>query len=217
MAFKLQICDNNLNLNFNVKYQNLSKKIKPEVEAHTPDNKIAKERTIYQDRVLPPGSTQRKWVDDDGRIFAKSELTFWYDGEQVRENTQTKVFNIEGYQPLRNYTDNYVISAYYELFPSTNDMKKDYDRERARITNLHGMKRLWDYLTQSQQVARGEFCVSSRGFLVSDGYIRPVQFENKWGLEIGLFKEEKIFEYLQESIPDIPQSVQVGYKKLKMV
>jgi hypothetical protein len=33
---------------------------------------------------------------------------------------------ITGYQSLSSYTDNYVISAYYEIFPDDNGMKKDY-------------------------------------------------------------------------------------------
>ena len=70
-------------------------------------------------------------------------------------------------------------------------------------TNLAGMYRLWEKLTKEEVVARGEFCTSSRGFVASDGYIRAICVDNgKWGLEIGVFKEEKIFEHLQEGKPD---------------
>jgi len=218
MAYKLQVVDQQTGANFQVKYENMAKQKRPEVEAKTTTGKIVKERTTYQGKVLAPGSTQRQWVDDDGGTYTKGELTFWYNGEQVEENSQTKVFNIEGFQPLKSYTDNYIISSYYELYPGTNDMKKDFDRERARITNLNGMKKLFDYLDQNNLVARGEFCVSSRGFLASDGYIRAVKFGNKWGLEIGIFKEEKIFEHLQEEVPQIPDTAPAtGRRKLKMV
>jgi hypothetical protein len=97
-------------------------------------------------------------------------------------------------------------------------MKKDIDREVAVRSNLSSMRKLWEYLRENKKVARGEFCPSSRGFVASDGYVRAVEFGNKWGLEIGIFKEEKIFTHLNEGIPDastIPQ--QQSTKKLKMV
>lgn len=217
MAYKLQISDNQNGHNFNVKYENMSKAKRPEVIAKAPNGKIVKERTTYQGKVLTPGSTQRQWVDEDGNQYTKGELSFYYNGDQVQENSQTKVFNIEGFQPLKSYTDNYIISSYYELYPHTNDMKKDFDRERARIVNLNGMKKLWDYLDKNNLVARGEFCVSSKGFVASDGYIRAVKFGNKWGLEIGIFREEKIFEHLQEEVPQVPTEQATGRRKLKMV
>lgn len=217
MAYKLQISDTNTGANFQVKYENLSRLKRPGVEAKNTAGELIKERSTYQGKPLPPGSTHRQWMDDKGNIYSKGELTFWYDGEMVEENSQTKVFSIEGYQPLSNYTDSYVISSYYELYPGTNDMKKDFDRERARITNLNGMRKLWEYLDKTGQVARGEFCVSSKGFVASDGYVRAIKFGNKWGLEIGIFKEEKIFEHLQEDVPKIPDAVPTGRKKLKMV
>jgi len=127
------------------------------------------------------------------------------------------VFTIEGFQPVSNYTDSYVISAYYELFPHNNDMKKDIDKERSIITNLAGMKKLWDYLDQNKVVARGEMIVSSKGFLSSDGYIRAIKFGNKWTLEVGIFKEEKVFEHLQEEVPQMPTQLTHQRKKLKMV
>lgn len=217
MAYKLTIVEPNSGLNFQVKYENLARAKRPEVEAKTPTGKIAKERTVYQDKVLPAGSTNRQWIDEDGNKWQKSDLKFYYNNEEVQENSQTKVFNIEGYQSVKNYTDSYVISAFYELYPSTNDMKKDFDRERARITNLTGMKKLWDHLDQNGLVARGEFCVSSKGFVASDGYIRAIKFGNKWGLEIGVFKEEKIFEHLEEDIPHQITMPLPSAKRLKMV
>jgi len=219
MAYKLNIVDNTQNISANVRYENLSKLERPEVTAKTPTGKPVKEKSVVNGKVLTQGEMTRQWVDDDGNIYGKSELSFWYKGEQVDENEQTKVFEITGYQPLANYTDNYVIAAYYEIFPDDNGMKKDYDRDRARNSNLFQMRKLFDHLDQTNQVARGEFCTSSRGFIASDGYLRPVKFGNKWGLEIGVFKEEKIFEHLNEGVPKelaIPEPV-VGRKKLKMV
>jgi len=224
MAYKLQITDKNLNLNFNVKYENLAKTKRPPVIAKAPDNKTElKEKMVIVDsqgQVLQ-GKMGRRWMDDAGGEYGKTELTFWFNDEQVLENQQTKIFEVEGYQPVENYTDKYVISTYYELAPSTNDLKKDIDRQKARSSNLHQMRKLWEYLHNSKQVARGEFCPSSRGFMASDGYIRAIYIDNsKWGLEIGVFKEEKVFQHLEEKIP--AQGAIVGSggrtgKRIKMV
>ena len=216
MAYKLQIAGPEGN--FNVKYEKLDKADKPDVVAKAPDGSVVKERTLYQGTVLAPGATQRKYVDDAGTAYPKNALKFYYDGEEVPENTQTKVFTIAGYQPVKNYTDNYVIATYYEIFPSVNDMKKDFDRETARITNLSGMKRLFDHLEQSNLVARGEFCPSSKGFMASDGYLRAVRFDNnKWGIELGVFKEEKVFEHINEDVPIMVPKATAPKKRLKMV
>ena len=216
MAYKLQITGPE-GTNFNVKYEKLDKEQRPNVEARVSDGTVVKERTVYNGQVLVPGSTQRKYCDDAGNQYAKQDLKFYYENEEVEENSQTKVFHIEEYQPLSNYTDKYVIGKFYELYPSTNDMKKDFDKEKARIVNLTGMKKLFDQLLIDGTVARGEFCASSKGFIASDAYLRPVKFGNKWGLEMGVFKEEKIFEHLQEEVPAIPVSAAKPTKKLKRV
>jgi hypothetical protein len=220
MAYKLQVVDNNLGISTNVRYENLSKLERPEVVAKTPTGKIAKERSVVNGKVIAQGEMTRQWVDEDGTVFGKTELTFWYNNEQVSENTQTKVLQITGYQPLTNYTDNYVIAAYYEIFPDDNGMKKDFDRERAKSSNLFQMRKLWEYLDTNKVVARGEFVPSSRGFISSDGYIRAVSFGNHWGLEIGLFKEAKNFQHLNEGVPkevSAPAIAEGGRKKIKMV
>ena len=126
---------------------------------------------------------------------------------------------MESFQPLPNYTDKYIIDKYYEIYPSDNKMTKDYDREVAVKLNLSAMYKLWEYLTANDTVARGEFCTSSRGFVASDGYIRPISIEGKWGLEIGVFKEEKVFQHLNEGKPtEIKAAAQAGSRKrLKMV
>ena len=217
MAYNLQIVADEIS--FNCKYENLSKYKRPNVEAKAANGKVVHERSTYQGQILGPGATQRQWCDDDGNIYSKQELTFYYEGEPVEENTQTKVMQIDGYQPLANYTDNYVIDKYYEIFPSDNKMKKDIDRKVAVSTNLSAMYKLWEKLMNDQVVARGEFCVASKGFVASDGYIRAISIEGKWGLEIGVFKEEKIFQHLQEGEPtQVKTAVQAGLKKrLKMV
>jgi len=206
-------------VSFNCKYQNMSNYKRPEIEATAPNGKIVKECSTYQGTVLRPGSTQRQWVDDDSTVYSKQELVFKFEGEEVAENSQTKVFHVDQYQPIVNYTDVYIIDKYYEIYPSNNGMKKDIDREVATRGNLSSMYKLWKYLTENDTVARGEFCTSSRGFMASDGYIRPISIEGKWGLEIGVFKEEKIFEHLNEGEPKaVEAATQVGgRKRLKMV
>jgi hypothetical protein len=220
MAYKLSIVDNTNGLNFNVKYENLSKIKRPPIIAKAPNGTEVKERTVFQGQVLVPGSTQRQWVDDNGTVYGKSELKFYYENEEITENAQTKVFEIASFESLTNYTDKFVIDKFYELFPDTNGMKKDIDKEIAKRSNLVGMRKLWEYLYDTAQVARGEFCPASRGFLASDGFIRAILIDRKaWGLEIGVFKEEKIFEHLQEDIPTATPQAQTTTqrKKLKMV
>jgi hypothetical protein len=221
MAFKLAVVDQANGLNFNVKYEKLDKAERPEIEARTPKGTVAKERTVFDGKCLLPGSTQKQWVDDNGDVYSKSELKFFCGEQEVPENTQTKSFNVSGYFPVSDYTDKYVIDKYYELFPHNNDHKKDFDRNMAESVNLNGMYKLWKKLTSENVVARAPFSPSSRGFIEPDGYIRAIKFQNKWGLEIGVFKEEKIFEHLQEGIPQeaTPQvTVSSGpTKRLKLV
>ena len=216
MAYNLQIVSDEVS--FNCKYQNLARYKRPAVEAKV-NGVDVRERTTYNGKVLGQGATQRQWADDQGNIYSKQQVEFTYEGEPVAEISQTKVLQIEGYQPLVNYTDNYVIDKYYEIYPSDNGMKKDIDRKLAEGANLSNMYKLWEKLMKDQTVARGEFCVSSKGFMASDGYIRAISIEGKWGLEIGVFKEEKVFEHLQEGAPSaVKTAIQSGLKKrLKMV
>ena len=219
MAYKLQINEPTMNLNFHVKYENLAKDERPDVEAKAPDGTIVKERSTYQGQVLAPGSTQRQWCDDSGKVYSKQELTFYYDGNPVKEISQTKVMTITEYQDISSYTDLYVISKYYEMFPHDNDMKKDFDREVAVKTNVGGMYKFWKYLHDNQKVARGEFCPSSKGFVTSDGYIRAISIGNKWGLELGVFKEAKVFQHLNLGVPVVTtqQPAMAGASKIKRI
>lgn len=219
MAYKLCISDNKQGIQFNVRYENMAKAEKPTIIAKAPNGKEVHEKTTYQGQVLSPGSTQRQWVDEQGQPYPKSELTFWYEDQQINEINQTKVMEIQGYQPLKNYTDNYVIDKYYELFPSDNDMKKDFDKNKAVSANTFQMRKLWEYLKANGVVARGEFNASSKGFLAGDGYIRAVEFGNKWGLEIGVFSQEKVYEHLQEGVPQetVVNPLNGGGIKLKRV
>ena len=220
MPYNLQIVSKDLGINFNVKYAKLDRNVRPAVQAKTPNGDPASEHTVYGGKVLKKGDTQRQWVDEKGNIYAKQELTFWFEGDQVSEVQQTKVFEIEGFQPISNYLDNYVMSKYYEIWPSNNGLKKPHDREIAEKANLFQMRKLWEHLEENKLVARGEFCPASRGFVASDGYLRPIKINgSKWGVEIGVFKEEKVFEHLQENVPVAKVAIPVAQKtkKLKMI
>lgn len=216
MSYKITVVDPSQNLNFNARYERLDKEEKPEVVAKAPNGNVVKERTFYGDIMLGPGATNRKYVDDAGVQYAKAELTFEFGGQQVSENQQTKVFTVEGFQPIVNYTDRYCISAYYEVFPDDNGLKKDIDRKVAINANLCGMRKLWDYLNTNGVVARGVFCPSSKGFVESDGYIRAINIEGKWGIEIGQFKQEKKFLHLQETAPQEAENVVMTPVKAKI-
>jgi len=196
MAYHLQVTETIQNISFNCKYQNMSNYEKPEIVAKAPNGKEVFYRTVYQGTVLHPGSTQKQWMDEDENIYSKSELTFYYKGEPVEENSMTKVFVIESYEPLSFYTDKFVIDKYYELMPSDNKRKKDIDRDIAIKTNTSLMYKLWEHLYTNKAVGRGEFVAASRGFVASDGYLRAVLTEkNDSVLELGSFKETKEFHY----------------------
>lgn len=218
MAYKLQIVDQKNGVSFNGRYDNMARADKPEIVAKNKTGKEVKLTTVYNGAPLPKGSTQKKWLDDTGTEYSKAELIFYLGDQEVSEISQTKVFNIEGFQPLQNYTDNYVMQSYYEVYPDDNGMKKDIDRQRAINANLSQMYKLWEYLDKTGQVARGEFCPGSKGFVASDGYIRAIKFGNKWGIELGCFKEEKVFEHLQEGKPvDIVMVEPKANKRIKLV
>lgn len=218
MGYKLQIQDTDKGFNFNARYENLAKAKRPGIVAKNSKGDIIELTSTHLGKPLRKGSMVKKWLDDNDNEYGKDDLTFWLDDEQVEELSQTKVFDIEGYQSLNNYTDTYVIGTYYELSPSDDDMKKDRDRKVALNKNLNNMRKLWKYLDENKMVARGEFCPASRGFVASDGYIRAIKINgDKWGLEIGVFKEEKVFQHLQEGEPKKVEEVKGKSKKLKMV
>jgi hypothetical protein len=217
MAKNLQIVSSSLSLNFNVKYNKLDKAERPPVTAKAPNGAEVKEKAFFKDQQVQQGEITKRWVDDLGNQYGKTELSFWYEGEQVEEIKETKVFEVEGFSPLSNYNDSYVVKKYYEVYPSNNGMKKDFDRKRAESANLAQMKKLWDYLKKEQVLARGEFNPSSRGFIASDAYIRAVEINGLWGLEIGVFSEERVFEHLNEMKPIVVPQEQPVAKKLKRV
>ena len=189
-------------LNTNVRYEKMDRDEAPKIE-HRVGDIVVNFRSVHDDVVLLEGMIKKLWVDDQGVVYGKEQVHHFYEGQEVNPKDQTAIFEIVGYQPVGNYTDSYVISKFYELFPDEDGHKKDADKDQARRKNLVGMRALWEYLHTNAVVARGEFNVSSAGFLTTDGYIRSISFGNKWDLEIGVFKEEKIFQHLQEGVPEL--------------
>jgi len=225
-GYKLHIIEGTLNLNMNVRFENLSKiksSTKPKVETKAPNGNIVKQTTIFQGTPLPAGSTQRKWMDTDGKEWAKGDLSYWLEGDEIEELTQTKVLELEGFQQMDSYMNNYIVGPYYELYPCDNSLKKKADRDITIAQNRNQMFKLWEYLDKENVVARGEFNASTRpGFISSDGFIRAVRVNGtKWTLEIAQFKEEKIFNHIQEDRRLIAEPVTVGSsgtkKKVRMI
>lgn len=205
---KLTITDTTGKINgltCNVRYEKMDRDEPPKI-VHKVDNEIVAFKTMHDGKILLEGMTKKVWADEKGKTYAKEEVKHYYEEDEVTEKGQTKIFEIIGFQPLSAYTDSYVLDKYYELSADEDGHTKDFDKNIARRKNTVGMRILWEYLHQNKVVARGEFNVSSSGFLATDGYIRAVSFGNKWGLEVGIFKEEKIFHHLQEGIPEAPKS-----------
>jgi hypothetical protein len=200
MGKNLQVVSKQLGVNFNCKYDNLamseSEKIK--VTYTNENGDPVRKKQMYQDKILQQGDLIWVYADDKGNLYERDKLTAWIEGEEAQEKEITKCFDIQSFDPIVNYTNSFIISKYYEISPSNNGFKSDYDRNLAIQTNLSGMRKLWTYLFENNVVGRSLMCVSSQGFTESDGYIRAIAFDNKWGLEIGIFSERKNFNNLQE-------------------
>lgn len=204
MAKNLQIVDENNNINATCKYEplNMSEKDKPKVGFKTKiGNTPVSMKTVGPDRA--PIQTFKAYLDDSGNEYQKEDLVA-YDpesGEELVAFDMTTIFSIVKYEPEANYTDRYVVDKYYELFPSDNGKKKDHERDLAMSSNKVGMKKLYDYLVKEGVVAKAEFVATSGHYRAGAGYVRPITVDGgKWTLELGTFKEEKVFSHLNEPI-----------------
>jgi len=200
MGRNLQILDSGLGISCNVKYEplNMSDKDKPKVTFKSRDGKEVKLTTVGEART--PIATFKAYLDADGKEYAKADLIA-YDpdtNEVIDSYESTSIFNILKYEPVTAYTNNYIVDKFYELSPSDDGKKKEIDRRLANDINLTGMKKLWDHLIESNAVAKAEF-IATAGYRPGAGYIRAIKINgSKWTLELGVFKEEKIFKHLQE-------------------
>ena len=206
MARNLQLLDEQLGLTANVKYEPLNKgdKFKQKVAFKAPGDVPVKLTTVSEQR--KPVQTFKAYLDDSGNEYAKAQLTAFDPDTKAElvEFESTTIFNIVKYEPLADYTDRYIVDKYYELFASDDGKKKDIDRTLAANINRTGMKKLYDYLITNKMVGKAEFITTSGNYRAGAGYIRAITFDGgKWSLEIGAFKEEKVFKHLNEPKIDI--------------
>jgi hypothetical protein len=218
MSHKLTIIDNQVGITMNVRYEKLDTDKKPVIKTTVGGMPVSNKTVLIKDSsILSPGTTRKAWVDKDGAFYNKDHVEYHDEqGEPLEENSQTKVMQIESMENIHDYNNKYVISKFYEVFADDNGMTKDIDRTRAIISNNFQMHKLWVYLKQNHLVARGEFMASSRGFVASDGYIRAVEIDNKWGLEIGVFKECKTFNHLNDGVP-VQAPVATAKRRVKRI
>lgn len=200
MSRNLQILDSGLGISCNVKYEplNMSDKEKPKVIFKSREGKEVKLITVGENRA--PVGTFKAYLDADGKEYAKADLiTYDPDTNEVIDSYEsTTVFNILKYEPIGFYTDHYVVDKFYELSPSDDGKKKDIDRKLANDINLTGMKKLWDHLIENNVVAKAEF-MATAGYRPGAGYIRAIKINGtKWTMELGVFRQEKIFSHIQE-------------------
>lgn len=215
MSRNLQILDQNLGISCNVKYDPLhsGEKDKAKITYKCGEKEV---KLCVVDQNRRPTVTFKAYLDQDGKEYAKQQLVAFNEaGEALDPYEATTVFNIVKYEPSSYYTDRYIVEKYYEIAPSDDGKKKDIDRKIAADLNTVGMKKLYDYLTKTNTVAKAEFISTSGVYAPGAGYIRAITVDNgKWTLELGVFKQEKIFKHLQEPIINVTQIQQpVGKKK----
>ena len=210
-AYRLRVVDNNDGISFDCMRNNM--KGKKEEIVIKPYNSKGEELTKKQLDIATGQPIQYtfKYIDKTGNQYDKGEVIFKNDkGEEVESIDMTTVFEVIAYRPINEYTDRFVVDSFYELYPDngashTNKGKKkvsDYERDQTRVSNLVGMRKLWEKLYNGALVAGGHFNGASGNFKPGMAFIRAVKMPGeKWVLELGVFKEEKVFEHLQEGIP----------------
>lgn len=221
MSYGLKVTDNALGISFDCKRQGIKGTPIPVPLPYSPENKPVK-RKLVDKATLKPASTGYFYLDEDGKVWEKQELIWKLGDEVVGLSEMTTVLDIVEYRPLVDYTDFFNIEDYQEFDPDTSDKdtKKD-DIARLKANNMVGMKRLWDKLHNESVVAAADFYATTGSTKGSTALIRAIskmvmtadnQLKTMWGLEMGICKEEKIFNYLFEGEPTaqvIPQTNRV--------
>ncbi|KKU23317.1 MAG: hypothetical protein UX36_C0006G0013 [Microgenomates group bacterium GW2011_GWC1_46_15] len=216
MSRNLQIIDPQLGISANVKYEplNAGDKEKAKVIYKTDSGQIVTMTNV--DDQNKPVTYRKAYLDPTGVEHPKEQLKAHDEsGDLLVQFEMTSVFEIIKYEPARNYVDRYIVDKYYEVYPSDDGKKKDADRKLASDLNRQQMKRLYDHLIENGLVAKAEFIASSGHYRAGAGYIRPITFDDgKWTLELGSFKEEKVFQHLHE-LHIAPVAVSVKANKPK--
>ena len=114
------------------------------------------------------------------------------------KNEKTEVFEITKWEPSTNFTDKYIVDKYYQVKPAQGKSKKDFQRLACINANTREMKKVWDYMTKEEVVGRGILNISSAGYLPTIAYLRPVSLGSHWTIEIGIFKQQKRYTWLEE-------------------
>lgn len=212
MGYSIRITDNTLGIAFDAKRENMAgKKEFADPIGYSPEGKTVARKQLDMNTGAPIQYVF-KYIDEDGKTYEKNELTWKIDEKAVKPIEMTTVFNVKTYRPLSEYNDRFIVERYYELAPSTGASAKgkkkvsDKDRDATRISNMVGMRKLWDKLIGEQVVAGGAFNASTGSFKPGMAWIRAIKVNGtKWGLELGVFKEEKIFSHLQEGVPQVTE------------
>ena len=227
MAYGLKVMDTKEGITFDCKRENMAgKKEFVEPIGYAPNGKVV-ERKQLDINTSKPVQYTFKYLDEDGNQYEKSEITWKIGDKVVSPIEMTSVFEVKTYRPVIEFTDRFVIEKYYELSADSGPSKKgkkqipEAERDRIRLSNLMGMRKLWEKLIKEGSVAGGNFNGSSGNFKPGMAFIRAIKVNgNKWGLELGVFKEEKIFEFLQEGTPhaalvtvqkDAPQKLEANF------
>ena len=204
---------------FDIKLENLSGKAEPrkvngkpicmktdgspEIVRKSPAGKV-----VEFARRAPNGDilteTMNCYVDDEGNAFSPAEVLNYYkteDGELIEatKNDKTDVFEITKFEPLENYLDKYQMDSYHQVKPGQGESKKDFAKRQSIQANTVEMKKLWEKLHSENLVGRGILNLTSNGWLPSVGYIRAIKVNgSKWTLEMAVFKQPKMFTWIEE-------------------
>ena len=149
------------------------------------------------------------YVDPQGNLAQDKQAYYiTIDGETLpaTKNEKSDVFEIVKFEPLKNFTDKYIIDAYYQIKPTQGKSKSDHQRALTIKANTSGMKKLYDYMAKEQVVGRGVMNITSSGYLPTIAYIRPVDVDGNgaWTLEVGVFKQQKRFTWIgSQEVEDI--------------
>ena len=213
----IKIVDRNAGISFDAVRENLvgNGEKKSEPIPFAPDGRpVAKMGIDPQSlKPLPKAPTKlMKWVAEDGgpgNIYEESEIVWKLSGKEIEKIKMTKSFSVIAYRPLSHFTDRFIIEKYYEVIPSNDAGENASEREQNEVeaSNLMGMYKLWKKLTEEKVVAGGHFNASSNTRTPGMAFIRAVTIPQGnhfyWALEMGVFKEEKIFQHLHEGEPKV--------------
>lgn len=214
MSYSLKIVDNSAGIAFDTKREKIAGTPQPVPQPYSQAGNLLGRKNVNPETNLPVSYTV-KYLDEQGNAFDKSEVIWKLDGEVSQLSKMTTVFDILEYRPIQDYTDKFRIDDYQEIFAddgaSSKKKTSDYERNQTKMANMVGMRKLWDKLMVEKTVAVGEFCTSTGSTKAGLAFLRPLHMmyatdagmTEKWGMELGVCKEEKIFNHLYDGIPQM--------------